>query len=303
MFLNYVNLYIVKGNQMRDKNNTIEKDLFYINGWIAILILLILCSIGLLLFAATNLFQAGLGIIILGIILFFTKGFKILNPNTALVSIFFGNYVGTLSESGFYWINPFYSNKIVSTKTNNHITPTLKVNDKNGNPIEIAATIVWHIDAPAAAIYDVENVGTFIKAQCESALRTLASHYPYSAPENYPSLSVHSENVLQELKRMLQERVRQAGVNIDEARFTHLAYSPEIAQSMLRKQQAQSVVLARQTIVEGAVSMVENAVKELEDRNIVKLDDQARAKLVTNMLTVLLSEESARPVLTVGSDS
>ena len=229
-------------------------------------------------------------------------GFTIVQPNTAVVGTFFGTYAGTLREDGFYWINPLLKVQRLSLKAQNHMTPALKVNDGNGNPIEIAAAIVWRIENPAAALFDVEDVGAFVDAQSESALRALASSHPYDGPEEgKPSLRRHADEVIVELINVLQARIGRAGVCIDEARFTHMAYAPEIAQSMLRKQQAQSIVAARETIVEGAVSMVEKAVNELETRKVVKLNDSERARLVTNMLTVLLSEEGARPVISVST--
>lgn len=290
--------------------STHEEDLMNINGVIALVIylFLVIFTVSQVLEIVTTRNSSGYHIIFTGIFVvlsfFLVSGFKIIQPNNAIVATFFGNYSGTLAESGFFWINPLYSIERVSLKTHNHITPILKVNDGNGNPIEIAAAVVWHISRPASAVYDVENISQYIQAQCESALRALASNHPYEgdAPGK-PSLRLHADDVVQELVSIVQERLSKAGVQVDEVRFTHLAYAPEIAQAMLRKQQAQSIVAARTTIVEGAVSMVESAVKELEERNVVKLDQKDRARLVTNMLTVLLSEEGARPVISIGTSS
>ncbi|ULJ69302.1 SPFH domain-containing protein [Wielerella bovis] len=187
-------------------------------------------------------------------------------------------------------------------KTSNYVTATLKVNDASGTPIEIAAAIVYHIENPAAAVLDVENVYSFLQIQSESALRTLATHYPYTNDGNSDSLSGNSESIIKRFENMVQERVELAGIAIDEVRFTHLAYAPEIAQAMLRRQQAEAVILARQTLVRGAISMVGGTVKELEKRGIVNMSDSEKAKLVTNMMTVLLSEENAAPVLNVSGD-
>ena len=197
---------------------------------------------------------------------------------------------------------PFYSVQSVSLKTTNYVTPILKVNDISGTPIDVAAAIVYRIDNPAAAVFDVEDVHGFMKTQSESALRTLVSHYPYANQDGKESLGGHSAKILQEFRDMVQERVQMAGVYIEEARFTHLAYSAEIAQAMLRKQQAESVLIARQTLVKGAILMVESTVRALEARKIVTMTDNEKAKLVTNMMTVLLSEENASPVLNVSGE-
>ena len=232
-------------------------------------------------------------------------GFTVLQPNVALAATFFGSYAGSLKEDGFFWINPFYSCQRITLKALNGVTPVLKVNDGRGNPIEIAAAYVWRVNRPASALFDVQDLEGFVRVQAESALRALASAHPYDdAGEGQggaPSLSRHAQEVVAELAQALQARLGRAGVVVDEARFTHLAYAPEIAQAMLRKQQAQSVVAARETIVEGAVGMVEKAIKSLEQRGVVKLSDPQRAALVTNMLTVLLSEEGAKPVVSVAS--
>lgn len=297
--------------QSNHRPGTDEQELMHFNGLLVLVIFL-----ALLFYFGTEVWSIvtngtrgsasvgsmGFAGILFFVVIFIKSGFRVLQPNTSLVATFFGNYSGTLAESGFFWILPLYSTERVSTKTNNHVTPILKVNDGNGNPIEIAAAVVWHIDRPAASVYDVENVKGYIQVQCESAVRALASNHPYeSDKEGATSLRLHADEVIHELVTILQERLKQAGVEVDEARFTHLAYAPEIAQAMLRKQQAQSIVSARATIVEGAVSMVENAVNELESRKVVTLDQKDRARLVTNMLTVLLSEEGARPVVSIGA--
>lgn len=190
----------------------------------------------------------------------------------------------------------------VSLKTSNYVTATLKVNDASGTPIEIAAAIVYHIDNPAAAVLDVENAHGFLQVQSEGALRVLATHHPYTNDGTADSLTGHSDKILEQFRRMVQERVEIAGISIDETRFTHLAYAPEIAQAMLRRQQAEAVILARQTLVRGAIGMVAGTVAELEKRGIVNMTEPEKAKLVTNMMTVLLSEENASPVLNVSGD-
>ena len=223
-------------------------------------------------------------------------------PNTALVGTLFGKYAGVLPKSGFFWLFPFYSTVSVSLKTSNYVTATLKVNDASGTPIEIAAAIVYHIDNPAAAVLDVENTHDFLQVQSEGALRVLATHHPYTNDGTADSLTGHSDKILEQFRRMVQERVEIAGISIDETRFTHLAYAPEIAQAMLRRQQAEAVILARQTLVRGAIGMVAGTVAELEKRGIVNMTEPEKAKLVTNMMTVLLSEENASPVLNVSGD-
>lgn len=274
------------------KTTTHHEEMFYINGW---LVLGFLIFIGLIGFGGLKnpMFVS----ICIGIGVFLLAGFRIVQPNTAFVATLFGKYAGVLSHAGFYWIIPFYYTSKISLKTDNYITETLKVNDASGTPIEIAGAIVYHISNPASAVLDVENPHYFLKIQSESALRSLASHYPYTGAEE--SLSKHSDGLLQEFLQMVQERVELAGITIDEARFTHLSYAPEIAQAMLKKQQAEAVIMARQKLVEGAISMVEHTVKELEERQIAKMTEENKAKLIANMMTVLLADENASPVINV----
>lgn len=271
----------------------------HLNGFVALIVIaLLLVFGGLALLSVGNL---SLTVVLVPVALLATR-FRIVEPNTALVSTLFGHYSGTIVQQGFYWIIPFYVVQKVSLRTANYVTPTLKVNDSSGTPIEVAAAIVYRIDNPAAAVFDVEDVHDFMRVQSESAVRSLVSHYPYASANGGESLGGLSPNILEAFRGMVQERVEQAGVLIEEARFTHLAYAPEIAQAMLRKQQAESVLVARQTLVKGAILMVEGTVKELERRQIVRMSDGEKAKLVTNMMTVLLSEESASPVVNVSGD-
>lgn len=270
----------------------------YLNGFVALAILLVIgiALIGVLL-------SGGILAMVFGVpLLYLFTRFRIIQPNTALVGTLFGKYAGILPHAGFYWLIPFYSTTAVSLKTNNYVTETLKVNDSSGTPIEIAAAIVYHIENPAAAVLDVENVHYFLQVQSEGALRALATHHPYVNDGKNESLTGHSPQILAQFLDMVQERVEVAGIAIDEARFTHLTYAPEIAQAMLRRQQAEAVILARQTLVRGAISMVGGTVNELEKRGIVNMTDSEKAKLVTNMMTVLLSEENAAPVLNVSGD-
>lgn len=271
----------------------------YLNGFAAATIL-VLTSF-LLVVMIFGIRSSAFGFLLLPMAYGFTR-FRVVPPNTALVGTRFGKYAGVLPKSGFFWLLPFYNTVSVSLKTGNYVTATLKVNDASGTPIEIAAAIVYHIDNPAAAVLDVENAHDFLQVQSEGALRVLATHHPYTNDGSADSLTGHSDKILEQFRRMVQERVEIAGISIDETRFTHLAYAPEIAQAMLRRQQAEAVILARQTLVRGAIGMVAGTVAELEKRGIVNMTEPEKAKLVTNMMTVLLSEENAAPVLNVSGD-
>ncbi|WP_066803748.1 SPFH domain-containing protein [Moraxella oblonga] len=280
------------------ENYSEKYEMPYLNGFLALGILIVLTLVVAVSFFTMGVFSA---VILAPVVYCFTR-FRTIPPNTALVGTLFGKYAGILPYSGFYWLIPFYETTSVSLKVSNHLTDTLKVNDASGTPIEIAAAIVYHIENPAAAVLDVENAHHFLHIQSESALRTLATQYHYTNDNANESLSGHSVQILNEFVSMVQERVSVAGIEIDEARFTHLAYAPEIAQAMLRRQQAEAVIIARQTLVNGAIGMVESTVKELEARHIVKMSDGEKARLITNMMTVLLSEESASPVLNVSGN-
>lgn len=271
----------------------------YLNGFAAATIL-VLTSF-LLVVMIFGIRSSAFGFLLLPMAYGFTR-FRVVQPNTALVGTLFGKYAGVLPKSGFFWLLPFYNTVSVSLKTGNYVTATLKVNDASGTPIEIAAAIVYHIDNPAAAVLDVENAHDFLQVQSEGALRVLATHHPYTNDGSADSLTGHSDKILEQFRRMVQERVEIAGISIDETRFAHLAYAPEIAQAMLRRQQAEAVILARQTLVRGAIGMVAGTVAELEKRGIVNMTEPEKAKLVTNMMTVLLSEENAAPVLNVSGD-
>lgn len=281
------------------QSNSQKYTMPYLNGFTAAILLLVA-----LLFVAMLVVASGgkaFGILLLPVVYGFTR-FRVVQPNTALVGTLFGKYAGILPKSGFFWLLPFYSTISVSLKTGNYVTATLKVNDASGTPIEIAAAIVYHIDNPAAAVLDVENAHDFLQVQSEGALRALATHHPYTNDGSADSLTGHSDKILEQFRRMVQERVEIAGISIDETRFTHLAYAPEIAQAMLRRQQAEAVILARQTLVRGAIGMVAGTVVELQKRGIVNMTEPEKAKLVTSMMTVLLSEENASPVLNVSGD-
>ncbi len=229
-------------------------------------------------------------------------GLFVVNPNQAKVLQLFGDYVGTARMPGLRWANPFYSKKGVSMRTRNFETGKLKVNDKAGNPIEIAAVVVWKVVDTAEALFNVDDYINFVQVQSESALRNLATHYPYVADqEGEMDLSGHTAEMSVGLAREIQERLEQAGVAVLEARISHLAYSPEIASAMLQRQQASAVVAARAKIVEGAVGMVEHALAGLATKGIVDLDPERRAAMVSNLLVVLCGGGHPQPVVNVGS--
>ena len=230
------------------------------------------------------------------------KGFFTLQPNEACVLLLFGEYRGTERTAGFHWTNPFYTRRRMSLRTRNLNSERLKVNDKRGNPIEIGAVVVWRVRDTAQALFDVESCTDYVNIQSESAVRHLASSYSYDHGEdNETTLRNGGEEVSEALQVELQERLSKAGVEVQEARIAHLAYAPEIAQAMLRRQQAEAVIAARTKIVQGAVSMVEMALKELSDKNVVTFDDERRAAMVSNLLVVLCGEAEVSPVINTGT--
>jgi len=229
-------------------------------------------------------------------------GFMIVQPNESKVLILFGKYIGTVRDSGFWWVNPFTSKKHVSLRIRNFNSDKIKVNDLHGNPIEIAAVIVWRVVDSARAIFDVQNYEQFVAIQAETAIRTLASEYPYDTNEGEKeSLRSSPTEVAENLQKELQTRLEVAGVTIVEARITHLAYAQEIAQAMLRRQQAQAIVAARFKIVEGAVGMVQQALQDLSDKNIVNLDEERKAQMVNNLMVALVADHEAIPVINTGT--
>lgn len=235
---------------------------------------------------------------------FILPGFSVINPNEGLVITLFGVYKGTVKQNGFLWMNPFFTKKKVSLRAMNLNGSPIKVNDKVGNPIEIAAVIVWQVQDTAKAVFEVDNYFQFIAVQSEAAVRSLAGAYPYDHFEDEESsitLRAGTQIVNEKLEEELNERLSRAGIQILEARISHLAYSAEIAGAMLQRQQAQAVVAARKTIVEGAVGMVEMALEKLSERNIVDLDDERKAAMVSNLLVVLCAEKSVSPVVNAGS--
>jgi regulator of protease activity HflC (stomatin/prohibitin superfamily) len=229
-------------------------------------------------------------------------GFFTLQPNESAVFTLFGAYRGTTRQNGFLWANPFYRKLRISLRARNLNGEKLKVNDKRGNPVEIAVVIVWRIHDTAQAVFDVDSYENFIRIQSESCVRHIASSYFYDdAESNEVTLRGGGTEVAAALAKELQDRLSRAGIGIEEARLTHLAYAPEIAQTMLRRQQAEAVIAARQKIVFGAVGMVEMALRELSDKGVVKLDEERKAAMVSNLLVVLCSESQAQPVLNAGT--
>jgi regulator of protease activity HflC (stomatin/prohibitin superfamily) len=229
-------------------------------------------------------------------------GLFTVNPNEAKVLQLFGNYKGTVREPGLRWVNPFFTKRGISLRVRNFESERLKVNDLAGNPIEIAAVVVWRVVDTAEALFHVDNYDNFVHVQSESALRNMALSYPYDAHvEGEISLRSHTAEVALHLKTEIQDRLSQAGVEVLEARISHLAYAPEIAHAMLQRQQASAVIAARQKIVEGAVGMVEMALQMLSHQNIVELDNDRKAALVSNLLVVLCSDRGTQPIVSTGS--
>jgi len=248
------------------------------------------------------LFIVGLPTMILGVV--FLIGHFTLQPNEGRVLLLFGEYKGTVRESGFFWTNPFYTKRKVSLRARNFNSDKLKVNDKRGNPVEIAAVVVWRVRDMAQAVFDVDDFESYVAVQAESAIRQLASQFAYDqgdGAEEETTLRGGSDEVAAALTVQLQERLERAGVLVEEARIAHLAYAPEIAQAMLRRQQAEAVIAARQKIVHGAVSMVEMALRELAEKKVIVLDDERKAAMVSNLLVVLCGESEAQPVLNTGT--
>ena len=241
-------------------------------------------------------------LLMLSIVTVLWFGFFMVHPNEARVLQLFGAYVGTVREPGLRWANPFYTKKPVSVRVRNFESGKLKVNDSRGSPIEIAAVVVWRVVDTAEAIFEVDDYEAFVTIQSESALRNLSTTYPYE-PHEGEGLALRSDpvEIAQALREEIQDRLEEAGVNVIEARISHLAYAPEIANAMLRRQQASAVIAARTQIVAGAVGMVKMALDELNAEQIIELDEERKAAMVGNLLTVLCSEEAAQPVLNTGS--
>lgn len=245
---------------------------------------------------------AGAGATIILVVVFMFAGLFTVEPNEAKVLQLFGTYKGTVRQQGLFFANPFFSKKRITLRARNFETTRLKVNDKHSNPVEIAAIVVWRVIDSAEALFEVENVETYVMTQSESALRALATKYPYDAhAEGEVSLSLNPDEIAHELSNQLTERFAKAGVEVIESRVSHLAYAPEIAGVMLQRQQASAMIAARTKIVEGAVGMVDMALQMVEARGMAKLDDERRAAMISNLLVVLCGDRGAQPILNTGT--
>ena len=305
------------------ERHTEEKVLHAKSGWGMLFISLLCIVAGILLFVFCG--QSGndallavmvtFGVVILIAGFFMFGGLKTVNPNEALVLTLFGKYYGTIKKEGFFWVNPFCSafnpasgvvsgiGKKLSLKAMTLNNEKQKVNDEEGNPIEIGVVVIWKVVNTARAVFDVDNYVSFISTQCDAAIRQVARQYPYDVSENgdEKSLRGSSVEIAEILKKEIQGRVEIAGIEISEARIAHLAYAPEIAAAMLQRQQASAIIAARQKIVDGAVSMVDMALKKLSENGIVELDEERKAAMVSNLLVVLCGNKDAQPIVNSGS--
>lgn len=272
------------------------------NGWgtLAVLIVALLISVAIIVFG--GIFGTILGPILITVISVCFNGFFKVEPNEGVVLLLLGKYKGTSKDDGFWWVNPLYSKKKLSLRSRSVDGEKLKVNDKRGNPVEISAVIVWKIVDTAQATFDVDDYMKYVMVQSESAVRHLATSYPYDNAEG-EELSLRSSitEVSEALGKEIQERVQPAGVLIEEARINHLAYAPEIASAMLQRQQAEAIIAARQKIVDGAVGMVEMALNRLREEDVLELDEERKANMVSNLMVVLCADKATQPVINAGS--
>jgi len=246
--------------------------------------------------------MAGMFAVLIALVSVAFGGLFTVNPNEGRVLTLFGKYVGTVRQAGLWFANPFYAKKRISNRVRNFETTKLKVNDNHGNPIEIAAVVVWRVVDSAEALFEVDDYQHYVQTQSESAVRALAQTFPYDAHATGEiALSTHPHEVAKGLQGAIAERLEKAGVNVIEARISHLAYAPEIASAMLRRQQASAIIAARYKIVEGAVGMVENALELISAKSIVTLDDERKAAMVSNLLVVLCSDRDAQPIVNTGT--
>ena len=285
-------------------NKTTERVGGGANGGLLLLFLLAAVAIGAMML--TRIEESPMigipGVLLIALAVFGLAGFYSLQPNEGSAITLFGSYKGTDRTTGLRWVLPWYGRKKISMRVRNVTSEMLKVNDKGGNPIEIAANVVWRVSDSAQALFDVDDYQAFINIQIETALREVARHYAYDhAEDGEPTLRADAEIVGQRLKEDLQERVSVAGIAIDETHLMHLAYAPEIAGAMLKRQQAQAVLAARAMIVAGAVSMVESALAQLSERGVVELDEERKASMVSNLLVVLCADREAQPVINTGT--
>jgi hypothetical protein len=287
---------------------THERKLPTLPGFVGVAGVLVVLAVAVALFwAAVSGLEPSAALVVAAVLLFLAavlgcNGFVVVQPNQAKVAIFLGRYLGTVRTAGFHWVNPLTIRRHVSLRIRNLDTDVLKVNDANGNPIEISAVVTWQVHDAAQAVFDVERYEDFVDIQAETAVRHVASVFPYDAYEDrQASLSGSADLVITTLHDDLQERLEVAGVTVLDTRLRRLAFAPEIAADMLRRQQANAVVAARQRIVEGAVGMVDHALSSLSERGIVELDEERKAAMVSNLMVVLVSDRGAQPVVNSGS--
>jgi len=276
------------------------------SGYVAVIALLVLIAIAVLNLSlyTYEIWAIVVSIVSLVLAIFILPGFQVINPNESAVLILFGAYKGTLKRNGFYWLNPFFVRKKISLRARNLDSEPIKVNDKIGNPIMIGIVLVWQVKNTYKAAFEVDDYAHFVEIQSEAAIRKLAGHYPYdNFEDDHAEITLRSggEEVNQALEDELTERLAIAGIFVIEARISYLAYASEIAGAMLRRQQATAIVAARQKIVEGAVSMVEMALEELSRKQVVELDEDKKAVMVSNLMVVLCSDKDATPVLNTGT--
>lgn len=278
---------------------TAEKTVVPMSGWVMLVLVFALLGASIYAIFAEWFISSGVGFFAF---LILSTGFFTVQPNNGKVLILFGKYVGTVIQDGFFWANPFLSKTHISLRLRNFNSEVLKVNDQRGNPVEIGIIVVWKVVNTAQAVFDVDDYENFVRIQSEAAVRHLASIYPYDqGEEDEVTLRGGSEQVSEALQVEIQDRLKKAGVLIEESRLSHLAYAPEIASAMLRRQQAEAIIAARRKIVQGAVSMVEMALTELSHLDIVTFDEERKAAMVSNLLIVLCGETEAQPVINTGT--
>ena len=288
-----------------------ERDCSTVSGWLMLPAILIGIGLALWQFVANaQAVDEGVGnpawivlwLLVIFVLIAMLAGFFVVNPNEARVNTLFGRYSGSVKRDGFHWANPLFRKRRISLRIRNFESAQIKVNDLEGNPIEIAAVVVWRVVETAEAIFEVDNYEHYVKVQTEAAVRNLATHYPYDAyVEGHMSLRGNTTEVAEQLKSEVQQRLHKAGVEVLEARINHLAYAAEIAAAMLQRQQAGAIIAARQRIVEGAVGMVEMALDLLSQRDVVTLDNDRKAAMVSNLLVVLCGDRNTQPVVNTGT--
>ena len=283
-----------------------EKPYRATNGYLALLITLVVLGVAVWQIIATGIAGNAPLVVTWSLVTvlaaFASVGVFTVQPNEAKALTLFGDYKGSVRQAGFWWANPFMHKRRISLRQRNFETTKLKVNDSHSNPVDIGAIVVWRVVDSAEALFEVDDYQNFVRVQSESAVRALATAYPYDAhAPNEVALSTNPDQIAQALHEAIQERLQKAGVEVIEARISHLAYAPEIASAMLRRQQANAIIAARQRIVEGAVYMVENALQMLAERAVVTLDEERKAAMVSNLLVVLCSDKDAQPIVNTGT--